>query len=161
MLSAFLPSLSFYSILAPYGKFSKRHVLKYWYMRESSFSFSATNTSPSFTKPRHQSDSECALQPRVNFHCISFDEGLKMLIFYSELKTVKRKVLVLETLNNSLRMSASKAVSKQRQGGWSSCLGRILRSQLLFPLARECANHHPKCRKPGPDSRERVPSHAN
>lgn len=121
-------------------------------MWESSFPFSPTNTSQSFTKPRHQSDSECAFQPRANFHCISFDEGLKLLIFYSELKTIQRKVLVLETLNNSLRMSAAKAVSKQRQGGWSSCLGRTLRSQLLLPLARECANHHPNCRKPGPDS---------
>ena len=103
-------------------------------------------------KPQHQSDYECTFQPWVNLHCISFDKGLKMLIFYSELKTVQRKVLVLETLSNSLRMSATKAVSRQRQGRWSSCLGRILRSPLLFPLARECANHHPNCRKPGPDS---------
>lgn len=58
----------------------------------------------------------------------------------------------LETLSNSLRMSATKAVSKQRQGGWSSCFGRILRSQLLFRLAQECANHHPNCKKPRPDS---------
>ena len=54
--------------------------------------------------------------------------------------------------SNSLRMSATKAIHKQCQGIWGSCFGRLLRSQLLFPLAQECANHHPNCRKPRPGS---------
>ena len=38
--------------------------------------------------------------------------------------------------SNSLRMSATKAICKQHQGVWGSCFGRLLRSQLLFPLAQ-------------------------